>query len=165
MSDLTVQAQRLPGIGWRYTVPAAQDRRLVVVVEDRGPRHLVIVDPAQDQPLTAVRLTDADATAVAALLTGARFRFAPTDDVQERAGGDDGEVVVETLPIGSDSPLVGLRQADVAARLGERASLLAVLDDGTSQLVELDPGRGIQPGDKLVVAARRVRLQEIRAAL
>lgn len=165
MSELTVAAQRLPGIGWRYTVPAAQDRLLVIVVEDRGPRHLVIVDPAQDQPLTAVRLSGADATAVAALLTGARFRFAPTADLPEPAPGGDGEVVVETVSVGSDSPLVGVPQADAAARIGARASLLAVIDDGTSQLVELDPGRGIQPGDRLVVAVRRARLPELRAAL
>lgn len=82
MNDVKVQAERLPGIGWRYSLPADQDRELVIVVEDRGPRHLVLIDPSIDESLITIRLTDADATVVAALLTGARpdIRY-PEDDV------------------------------------------------------------------------------------
>ena len=73
MGDVMVQAQRLPGIGWRYSLPTDPDRRLMIVVEDRGPRHLVIVDPSLDDALTTVRLSETDAGVVAALLAGVRF--------------------------------------------------------------------------------------------
>lgn len=56
MTDLHVQAQRLPGIGWRYTIPADRGRHVMVVVEDRGPRYLVLLDPHLDEALTTVRL-------------------------------------------------------------------------------------------------------------
>ena len=60
-ADITVQAQRLPGVGWRYSVPADQGRQLMIVVEDRGARHLVVVDPSLDEPLMTVRLSDTNA--------------------------------------------------------------------------------------------------------
>jgi hypothetical protein len=89
MSDVVVQAQRLAGIGWRYSVPTDPEVRLMIVVEDRSPRHLMIVDPSLDASLTTVRLSEADAGVVAALLTGARFRLevpgapAPPDHLVE----------------------------------------------------------------------------------
>jgi hypothetical protein len=89
MSDVVVQTQRLPGIGWRYSLPPDPEVQLMIVVEDRGPRHLVIVDPSLDASLTTVRLSEADAGVVAALLTGARFRLeapgapAPPDHLAE----------------------------------------------------------------------------------
>jgi K+/H+ antiporter YhaU regulatory subunit KhtT len=73
MTDVTVQAQRLPGLAWRYSLPADQGRKLLIVVEDRGPRHLALVDSSRDDSLVTVRLSDEDASGVAALLTGARF--------------------------------------------------------------------------------------------
>jgi K+/H+ antiporter YhaU regulatory subunit KhtT len=87
MTGVKVQAERLPGIGWRYSLPANRERELSIVVEDRGPRHLVLIDPSTDESLTTIRLTDADATVVAALLTGARpdIRYSE-DDVPRRRG-------------------------------------------------------------------------------
>jgi K+/H+ antiporter YhaU regulatory subunit KhtT len=70
MGDVMVQAQRLPGIGWRYSVPTTLNRQLMIVVEDRGPRHLVIVDPSLDASLMTMRLSETDAGVVAALLRG-----------------------------------------------------------------------------------------------
>jgi hypothetical protein len=85
MSDVVVQAQCLPGIGWRYYVPADPDRQLMIVVEDRGPQHVVIVDPSRDASLTTVRVSETDAGIVAALLTGARFRLEVPDEAGSRA--------------------------------------------------------------------------------
>jgi K+/H+ antiporter YhaU regulatory subunit KhtT len=72
---ISVEAQRLPGIGWRYSVPAGSDRQVTIAVEDGGTRHLAIVDPSADHALSTVRLSEKDAGVVAALLTGARFHL------------------------------------------------------------------------------------------
>jgi len=73
-ADVTVKAQRLPGVGWRYSVPADRGSQVMITLEDGGSRHLVLVDPALEEPLITVRLSDTDTDAgVAALLTGARF--------------------------------------------------------------------------------------------
>ena len=85
MSDVAVQAQRLAGIGWWYSVPVDPDRQLMIVVEDRGPRHVMITDPSLDEALTTVRLSESDAAVVAALLTGARFRLEARDAEGSRA--------------------------------------------------------------------------------
>ncbi|SHN60834.1 hypothetical protein SAMN05660350_01007 [Geodermatophilus obscurus] len=79
MTDVHVQARRLPGVGWRYTIPADRGRQVVVVVEDRGPRHLALLDPRLDEALTTVRLPPDRASVLAALLTGARFTLDSSD--------------------------------------------------------------------------------------
>jgi K+/H+ antiporter YhaU regulatory subunit KhtT len=79
MSDLVVQEQRLPGIGWRFELPVGDDRQqaLVIVVEDRGPRHMTVFDEHTKEPLMSVRLSQSHAAGVAALLTGARLTVSP----------------------------------------------------------------------------------------
>ena len=161
MTDLHVRAQRLPGIGWRYTIPADRGRHVMVVVEDRGPRYLVLLDPRLDEALTTVRLPAERAFVLAALLTGARFTLLPSD----APAADPLEVVVETLPVTRGSPAVGLTQDEAAPRLGDEAALLGVIDERTPELVDPEGGRAIQEGDKLVVAARRGRMESLRSAV
>jgi len=85
-ADVTVTAQRLPGVGWRYSVPADRNRHVMIVLEDAGSRHLVLVDPSLDEPVSTVRLSADDAGVVAALLTGARFDIdVCKDEVPRRA--------------------------------------------------------------------------------
>jgi K+/H+ antiporter YhaU regulatory subunit KhtT len=80
MTSVKVQAERLPGVGWQYSVPIDPVKQLMIVVEDRGPRHLVLTDPSLDAPLTTLRLSDTDANVVAALLTGTRFHIKISED-------------------------------------------------------------------------------------
>ena len=105
MTDLPVQTQRLPGIGWRYTIPAEQGLHLMVVAEDRGPRHLALVDPRRDRALATVRLPAGHASVLAALLTGARFTLVPADEVAGPGAHAPLEVVVETPQVTSGSRL------------------------------------------------------------
>lgn len=164
MPDVRVHAERLQGIGWRYSLPADQGRQVVVVLEDRGPTHLVLVDPRLDEPLTTVRLPAEHASVLAALLTGARFTLETAEAVPTTTQ-DEAEVVVETVTIASGSPALGLAPDDIVRRLGPDAALLGVICDATPQLVENDEGRSVQAGDKLVVAARRSRLDRLRDAV
>jgi K+/H+ antiporter YhaU regulatory subunit KhtT len=80
MTSVKVQAERLPGVGWQYSVPIVPGKQLMIIVEDRGPRHLMLTDPLLDAPLTTVRLSDTDANVVAALLTGTRFHIKISED-------------------------------------------------------------------------------------
>ena len=80
-ADVTVKAQRLPEVGWRYSVPADQAGRMFVL-EDGGSRHLVLVDPALAEPLTTVHLSDTDAGVVA----GATRRLAAGRRARQYAG-------------------------------------------------------------------------------
>ncbi|SFE80701.1 hypothetical protein [Blastococcus tunisiensis] len=162
MPDVRVQAERLPGIGWRYTLPADVGRQVVVVAEDSGSAHLVLVDPRLDEPLTTVRLSAEHAAVLAALLTGAQFTLEVVQDARTAAHADPREVVVETVRIPDGSPAVGLAPQQVTGRLGSDACLLGVICDATPELIETDERRRVQVGDKLVLAARRSELEQLR---
>jgi K+/H+ antiporter YhaU regulatory subunit KhtT len=163
MPDVHVLAERLPGVGWRYTVPADQSRQVMVMVEDRGPVHLILTDPRLDEPLTTVRLSAAHASVLAALMTGARFTLETPEAARVTTAPDPTEVVVETLTVPSGSPALGRAPVDVVQPAG--AVLLGVICDATPQLVETDVRRGVRVGDKLVVASRRGRLSRLRGAV
>jgi hypothetical protein len=36
MTSVKVQAERLPGVGWQYSVPIDPGKQLMIIVEDRG---------------------------------------------------------------------------------------------------------------------------------
>ena len=163
MTEVPVQAERLPGIGWRYTVPADAGRQVVVVAEDRGATHLVLVDPELDEPLTTVRLASAQAAVLAALVIRARFTVETTSPAAP--GADAGEVVVETVPVAAGSPVAGLAPGDLSKRLGSDATLLGVICDATPEIVETDGSRSVRVGDRLVVATRRSKLDALLGAV
>lgn len=75
--DITIREQTLPGIRRRYDVKVGHRRRLSVVVSRTGIRELSISDEAADEPTAVVSLSQAQALAVAALLSGARFSLEP----------------------------------------------------------------------------------------
>jgi nucleotide-binding universal stress UspA family protein/K+/H+ antiporter YhaU regulatory subunit KhtT len=164
VADVIVQVQRLPGVGWRYTVPADQGRQLVIVVEDAGARHLVLVDPGLDNPFATVRLPNTWSSVVAALLAGARFHI---EDPREQVanGGEPDQAVIEVLEIRSASPAVGRLPGDVIRELGLDAALLGVTRDRTAEPVEANAQRPIEIGDKLVVAVRRSGVDSVRSAV
>jgi hypothetical protein len=136
----------------------------VVVVEDRGPRHLILVDPRTEEQLVAVRLSAEHASVLAALLTGARFTV-ETPETAPETTPDPTEVVVDTVKIAGGSPAIGMTPDDVVRQMGPDAVLLGVICDATPQLVETEEGRGVQVDDKLVVAVRRGRLESVRGAV
>jgi K+/H+ antiporter YhaU regulatory subunit KhtT len=167
MSDVLVRGQRLPGLGWRYDLVMDDGRQLLIVVEDRGPRHLMIVDARADEPLTSLRLSPEQATTFAALLTGARFTVAPAPapaEGREEVLATPG-VVVDTVRIDKGSPAVGQRPERVESLLGTDVALLGVISDDTPDIVETDPGRALRVGDRLVVAARPDGLTRVREAV
>lgn len=118
----------------------------MVVVADRGPTHLVLVDPRLDEPLTTVRLPAGHASVLGALLPGARFTLETAGAVP---GGtpDQAEVVVETVSTAGGSPALGLAPEDVVRQLGPAVALLGVICDATPQLVEDDDRRSVQAGE------------------
>jgi len=158
MGDVMVQAQRLPGIGWRYSVPTASDGRLMIVVEDRGPRHLLIVDPSLDAPLMAVRMSETDAGVVAALLAGVRFHLEVPEDERGRAPE---EAVVWVLTVERNSPAVNRRPVEALRALGLDATLLDVISERVLEPGEAETDRPLEVGDKLVMAGRRSQLKSV----
>jgi K+/H+ antiporter YhaU regulatory subunit KhtT len=78
--EIQIREQRLPGIGHRYELRLERDRRLIVVVQDRGRRDFGVVSRGADVPDVIVSLTPEQAVAVAAILAGARFSIRSAED-------------------------------------------------------------------------------------
>lgn len=167
MIDITIREQTLPGIGRRYDVMVGGQRRLSVVVSLTGLRELSISDADADEPTAVVSLSQAQAFAVAALLSGARFSLEPDPypAAPEQPATDEDAVTVSTVTLTDSSPAIGHSVSDINLPAGSNATVLAIIRDETPELVE-DPERvPCRPGDRLVVAARASWSDHVTAML
>ncbi|HVL07361.1 MAG TPA: TrkA C-terminal domain-containing protein [Acidimicrobiales bacterium] len=155
--DVRVREQRLPGIGHRYDIELDDGRRLFVVVQGDGRRAVGIAEPGSDRPEVTVSLSQDQAVAAAAILTGARFSIDTSED--DRIPGD--EVAVETIILGEASPAVGRVAREVADSAGPDVAILAVIRDETPDVIEDALTEPIRPGDRIVVAARREQVDTL----
>lgn len=167
MADVDIEGLRLPGIGWRYDLGLPRDVRLVVVVEDGGPRHLMITRAGQDDALVSVSLTSDQALALATLLTGARFTVTEARQATRPVGWPAARhgVAIESVVVEADSPAVGVPASEVRHWLGPEAELLGVLSEETPEILEAEPQRPCHAGDRLVLAVRRSHAARVLAVL
>ena len=151
--DVRIREQALPGVGHRYELLLERGRRLIVVVQRDGGREVAIGHGDTDEPVAVVSLSLDQAVATAALLTGARFSIEADGDAE-----DAEDVAVETVTLGERSPAIGRLVRDVPLLADSDAAILAVIRDDTPELIEDQTARPCEPGDRIVVAARRERL-------
>ena len=155
--DIHIREQRLPGIGHRYELNVDAARKLTVVVQYGGRREVSLRSPLAEEPDAVVSLGEEQAVALAALLSGARFSIDSTTDDQI----DCDEVVVETVTLGPGSPAIGRPVKDIRLMGDTEAAVLAVIRDETPELVQDETTRPSQPGDRVVIAARREHLAAV----
>ena len=155
--DIHIREQRLPGIGHRYELDVDARRKLTVVVQQGGRREVGLVSGLGEEPDAVVSLSEEQAVALAALLSGARFSIDSSSD--DRIHAD--EVVVETVMLGPESPAIGRPVKDIRLVGDAEATVLAVIRDETPELVEDETTRPSQPGDRVVIAARRQHLPQV----
>jgi K+/H+ antiporter YhaU regulatory subunit KhtT len=114
--------------------------------------QLDVVPPDRDAATATVELSETEAAAFASLLAGMRFLTS-----SYRGPHAGGAVQVRTATVPAGSPMVGRLVGEMAAIVPaeERNDLavLAVVRDGTPDLVE-SPERPCEPGDRLVVVSR-----------
>ena len=149
--NIHIREQKLPGIGHRYEFDVDAGRKLTVVVQHAGRREVGVASRLAGEPEIVVSLSQEHAVALAALLSGARFSMDSTND--DKIDAD--EVVVETVTLGPTSPALGRPCKDLRLTGDAEATVLAVIRDETPELVEDEQTRPCQPGDRVVIAARR----------
>ena len=155
--DIHIREQRLPGIGLRYELDVDAGRKLTVVVQYEGRREVGLGSRLADEPDAVVSLSEEQAVALSALLSGARFSIERTND--DRIDCD--EVVVETVTLGPGSPAIGRPVNDIRLMGDAEATVLAVIRDDAPELVEDETARPSRPGDRVVIAARRQHLATV----
>jgi TrkA domain protein len=159
--DIRVREVALPGIGMRYEIELDESRCIYVIARYDGRREIGVAGEA-DEPETHVALDQQAAVTVAALLLGARFSM----ETRDEGWVSSDEVVVDVVELGASSPAVGKSQAELESDLVDPgAVVLAVMSDTTPELVESELHYRCQVGDRVVVAARGARIDQVAAAL
>jgi K+/H+ antiporter YhaU regulatory subunit KhtT len=116
---------------------------------DTTDRALSVIPPSADEALATVHLNSAEATTLAALLSGIRFVIRQPDDDQPV---DAANLRTITLPAGS--PAIGRTLHDLDVPDHASARVIAVIRDDTDDLIETDTERPCHAGDRLILVGR-----------
>jgi K+/H+ antiporter YhaU regulatory subunit KhtT len=147
--EVHVREHPLPGAARMFTVTLATGAELTIVTEPISTgRQLAITLPGADEPVVNVHMTGVESTTVAALLSGIRFVIDHPDQGPVNAAN----LRTVTLPAGACA--VGLRLDELHGPDPDQARVIAVIRDDTADLIEDDPERPCQPGDRLVLVGR-----------
>jgi TrkA domain protein len=158
--DVEVEETRLPGIGLRHDFVTTHGRRIGVISQRNGVRHVVIYDEEDSDACAAtVELTSEESEVVAELLGAPRIteRFAK---LREQVEG----LATDGLPIAPGSPYVNATLGDTAIRTRTGASVVAVLR-GDEVFASPAPDFRFRAGDRLIVVGTKDGVSAVHALL
>jgi K+/H+ antiporter YhaU regulatory subunit KhtT len=148
--EVHVREHPLPGNARLFHVTLGDGTLVSVSTDGRSVDRSLSVTPAgSDNAVADIHLSGAEATTLAALLSGIRFVVTREADEQPVDAAN-----LRTVTIPAASPVVGKRLHDIAVPDAENARVIAVIRDDTDDLIETDSGRPCQPGDRLVLVGR-----------
>lgn len=147
---MEVREHELPGVGKKFALTTAGDARMTVIIHNTGHREIYFFEEGEDFPSHAVRLEDAEARKLGAILGGAYFQPAVAESMEMVFN----QLAVEWLKVVAGSPLVGKSLQEAAVRERTGASVIAVLRGGEA-LPNPQPSEVIRAGDTLMVVGDR----------
>lgn len=147
---MEVREHDLPGVGKKFALTTAGGARMTVIIHNTGHREIYFFEEGEDFPSHAVRLEDAEARKLGAILGGAYFQPAVAESMEMVFD----QLTVEWLKVGTESPLAGKSLLEAAVRERTGASVIAVLRGGEA-LPNPQPTEVIRPGDTLMVVGDR----------
>lgn len=157
---MQVNEHDLPGVGKKFALTTNDGERLTVIIHNTGHREIYTFRGREEFPLAAVRMEDAEARMLGAILGGAYFQPAVAESMDMVLG----QLSVEWFKVAAGSPLAGRTIQDSAIRTRTGASVIAILRDGGS-LPNPGPGDGIEAGDTLLVVGDRGQVQRFRTEI
>lgn len=148
--EVHVREHPLPGNARMFSMTLA-DGSIVTLstANDSTDRVLEVTPPQSDESVVAVRFDAAESTTLAALLSGIRFVINEPDDAQPVDAAN-----LRTVTLRAGSPAVGKRLHELDVVDSVDARVIAVIRDDTEDLIESDPERPCEPGDRLVIVGR-----------
>jgi TrkA domain protein len=147
---MDIREHDLPGVGKKFTVATNSGDRMTVIIHNTGHREIYHFHKGEDFPFHAVRLEDAEARKLGALLGGAYFQPAVAESMEMVLE----QMSVEWLKVSDASPLVGQTILDAAIRERTGASVIAILRGGRA-FPNPQPTDRIEAGDTLMVVGDR----------
>jgi len=154
---MQVREHDLPGVGKKFALTTTEGDRMTVIIHNSGDREVYHFRGGEDFPFHSVRLDDAEARKLGAILGGAYFQ-PPVAESMEMVLG---QLSVEWFRVEADSPLAGrsIRDSEVRRRTG--ASIIAILRGGDAH-PNPDPSAVVTAGDTLMVVGDREQVGRFR---
>lgn len=150
----------LPGAARLFEMSLSDGTALRISTKiDSDGSELGVIPAGTDEAAVGVRLTAAEATTLVSLLSGVLLVIRSYDD----ESGDT--AALRTVTIGAASPAVGRLLDELDTGDPDEARVVAVIRDDTRQLIEEDPMRRLEAGDRLVVVGRRPALERVVSSL
>lgn len=154
---MELRETHLPGVGRKYTLGLRQGGKLVLLIYNTGQREVFWVEPEEDDPTLAIKLTEEEAREIAFILGGVRYQPLPADKVNFLLQ----EVVMEWLPVENNCAMEGRTLAELELRRKTGVSVIAILRNGKT-IPSPDPYRErISEGDTLVVVGTRSQIEQV----
>jgi len=144
--------QDLPGIGRCFTADLADGAKVMVVIHHTGRRELYVITAggSPDEPDAVVTLGDDEARRLGSVLSGAYFKPAIVEKVEEVIGG----LLIDWATVRESSPAAGHTIADLEIRRRTRMTVAAILRADGSSIIAPEPNETIGVGDRLVMIGR-----------
>lgn len=155
-----IQEVKLPGVGVRYEFETAEGNHIGVVSHRSGVRELYV--GASDDPdefRRILSLSPDDARTLAELL-GATRVAQQLAELQQRIEG----LVIDWLPVRSDSPYAGRPIGDTRMRARTGVSVVAIVR-GEDAVPAPGPEERVESGDYLVVVGTARGIEDAVALL
>lgn len=147
--EVHVREHPYPGSGRMFAVTLANGAVLTIVADPVSMhRQVAVTLPGDDEPVATIPMTGVESTTVAALLSGVRFV------VEHDHGAPVNAANLRTVVLPAGAPAVGRRLSDLEVPEPDHARVVAVIRDDTPELIEDDPERPCEPGDRLVLVGR-----------
>lgn len=147
---MDVHEHDLPGVGKKFAINTGEGDRMTVIIHNTGHREIYHFKKGEDYPFYAVRLGDAEARQLGAILGGAYFQ----PPVAESMDMVMEQLSIEWQRVDPDSPLAGKTIQEAAIRQKTGASVIAILRGGKAH-PNPQPDEGIRAGDTLMVVGDR----------
>lgn len=157
---MQVHEHDLPGVGKKFALTTNENERMTVVIHNTGHREIYVFKDREEFPSSAVRLEDAEARMLGAILGGAYFQPAVAESMDMVLG----QLSVEWFRVGAGAALAGRTVQESAIRKRTGASVIAILRDGRPQ-PNPGPTDVIEVGDTLLVVGDRQQVQRFRAEI
>ena len=150
---MDVREHDLPGVGKKFAVTTNDGDRMTIIIHNSGHREIYHFERGEDYPAHAVRMEDAEARKLGAILGGAYFQPVVAESMEMVFQ----ELSVEWMKVGAGSPLAGQSLAEAGVRERTGANVIAILRDGRA-LPNPQPDERFTAGDTVVVVGDRAQV-------
>lgn len=157
---MQVKEHDLPGVGKKFALTTNDGERMTVIIHNTGHREIYTFNGRDEFPQSALRMEDAEARMLGAILGGAYFQPAVAESMDMVLG----QLSVEWFKVAAGSPLAGRTIQESAIRKRTGASVIAILRDGSPH-PNPGPGDVMEAGDTLLVVGDRGQVQRFRAEI